>query len=138
MEGLFSAQEVQRQGVEVPIARCPADTGGRTNVSDYDRVGASYHQNQASPTWAGQTLVGDGWWGISAHQVHDPSRAVTVSEAGAYNEGWELRPVFVYPGYIWWDELKWNMVHLDGHVSYNEVLLEHEGASVGWQFFINK
>jgi len=130
------------KGARVEIAHCPSDTGGYIStsplpagMSTFDGVGSSYWQNQHSAAKP-FTLVDNAGQGINQDLIPWPSRMVTQAEAGAFNEGWDVRPIEVVPNFLWHrPEPVFNMVFADGHAASQLIEMENYLTSNEWIFF---
>jgi len=132
-----------RKDAPVEVARCPADQAGYVSatplperMSTYRGMGSSYWQNQHSPAKP-FTLVGfDGISGILQSDIPWPVRMVTQAEAGAYNEGWDVRPIESVPGFLWHREKPvFNIIFADGHAAGHLIESESHRSAPDWTFF---
>ena len=129
-----------KQDAPVEVARCPADLGGFISypegMSTYRAVGSSYWQNQHSPAKP-FTLVGpDGFMGIFQTDIPWPVRMVTQAEAGAFNEGWDIRPIESVPNFLWHHKKPvFNIIFADGHAAGHLIESEIHRSAPDWTFF---
>jgi prepilin-type N-terminal cleavage/methylation domain-containing protein/prepilin-type processing-associated H-X9-DG protein len=132
---------------DVPAVHCPGDEASRNSIgmSTYEYYGTSYAQNQATenngdPNYKFTLLepgdIND--YGIRITRFSNPSRIITMAEAGAYHDAWTFAQASLVVQRWHARTTKYNMLFADGHAAAFDVLASDKGATVDYTFYWNK
>jgi prepilin-type N-terminal cleavage/methylation domain-containing protein/prepilin-type processing-associated H-X9-DG protein len=138
---------IRANGVEVPVAHCPADIAFSNTVaySSYDYAGSSYGQNQASEN----TSTTSYWYTALQHgntanvgckmtAILSTARFVTMGDASCFFDGWVFATASQFPLHWHKNTTRYNVLFADGHSAATLIKKADGGHGVDYSFYTNK
>jgi len=114
-------------------------------MSTYEYYGTSYAQNQATENNGDAnykfTLLEPGEpadYGIRLTRLSNPSRVITIAEAGAFHDGWTFAQASLVVQRWHSNTTRYNMLFADGHAAAYDVRAADKGSTSDYTFYWNK